>query len=157
MLVDDVWDLMSADVASDVEFVADIPDDFEIEADGDQIFRLIHNLVRNAVEALQQGQEPDPAIVRRITVSAKMEGRTTLIFVDDTGPGLPKKARENLFSAFKGSVRSGGTGLGLAIVHELVTAHGGTISLVDKETTGTCFRIDLPDQAPVKKRDRKKP
>ena len=62
----------------------------------------------------------------------------------DDGPGLPLKARENLFKAFKGSVRRGGSGLGLAIAAELVRGHGGALSLVESGEGGTRFRIDLP-------------
>ena len=68
------------------------------------------------------------------------------ISIEDNGPGMPPKARENLFAAFRGSARSGGTGLGLAIARELVLAHGGTIALVEKATPGTLFRIELPDR-----------
>ena len=68
------------------------------------------------------------------------------ILVTDTGPGLPQKARENLFSAFRGSARSGGTGLGLAIAHELVRAHGGTIRLVESVSGRTVFAITIPDR-----------
>ncbi|NKK38841.1 sensor histidine kinase, partial [Rhizobium leguminosarum bv. viciae] len=68
------------------------------------------------------------------------------ITVDDTGPGMPLKARQNLFAAFRGSARSGGTGLGLTIARELVLAHGGTIALVEKPTVGTQFRIEIPDR-----------
>ena len=59
---------------------------------------------------------------------------------------MPQKARENLFTAFRGSARSGGTGLGLAIARELVLAHGGTIALVEKPAAGTQFRIEIPDR-----------
>ncbi len=83
---------------------------------------------------------------RAITVSAMRTGSVVSISVDDTGPGMPPKARENLFAAFRGSARSGGTGLGLAIARELVLAHGGTIALVEKPTPGTLFRIELPDR-----------
>ncbi|MNL63269.1 Sensor histidine kinase TmoS [compost metagenome] len=73
-------------------------------------------------------------------------GSVVMIAIDDTGPGMPRKARENLFAAFRGSARSGGTGLGLAIARELVLAHGGTIALVEKPGPGTLFRIEIPDR-----------
>ena len=64
----------------------------------------------------------------------------------DTGPGLPKKARENLFAAFRGSARSGGTGLGLAIAQELARAHGGAVELVESVSGRTVFAVTIPDQ-----------
>jgi signal transduction histidine kinase len=125
-----------------VEFVIDVPEGFEIEADAEQMFRVVHNICRNALEALRA--DTDAAVVRRITVSARHEDCNTIIDIEDTGPGMPAKARENLFKAFHGSARAGGTGLGLAISQELVQAHGGTIELVDRTGPGTQFRIRLP-------------
>ena len=82
---------------------------------------------------------------RTVMVTGLRTGSVVSIAIDDNGPGMPEKARENLFAAFRGSVRSGGTGLGLAIARELVLAHGGTIALVEKATPGTLFRIELPE------------
>ena len=60
-------------------------------------------------------------------VLARREGAVTIIEVADTGPGVPERARANLFKAFQSVARKGGTGLGLAIAAELVQAHGGQI------------------------------
>jgi len=67
-----------------------------------------------------------------------------LIEVADDGPGLPPKARENLFRPFAGSARPGGTGLGLAIAREVMRAHGGDIALDESTGAGTIFRLSLP-------------
>ncbi|WP_099865731.1 sensor histidine kinase [Pararhizobium haloflavum] len=144
-LVEDVRDLVMVEPQPDIAFVVDVEPGLEVEADSEQLFRVIHNLVRNAFEALR-AMEGDSALVRRITLTARRSGSVVTILVDDTGPGMPAEARANLFTAFKGSARSGGTGLGLAIARELVTAHGGTLELVDKPDPGTAFRIVLPDQ-----------
>ena len=61
-------------------------------------------------------------------------------------PACLRKARENLFAAFRGSARSGGTGLGLAIAHELVRAHGGSLDLLESVGGRTVFAITIPDQ-----------
>ncbi|MDA4846252.1 sensor histidine kinase [Hoeflea poritis] len=156
-LVADVRDMLIVDAdlrpdgepapdASPVDFIIDVPEGLEIEADSEQLFRVIHNLCRNAIQALTADGMDDLAIVRRVTVSASVENGTATIDIDDTGPGMPAKARENLFTAFRGSARSGGTGLGLAIASELVRAHGGAIMLADKPGPGTRFRITLPNQ-----------
>jgi signal transduction histidine kinase len=142
-LVQEVSEVLSLDARGDIAFVAQIEPGLEVDADGEQLFRVIHNLCRNAVEALAQ----DPGIERRtVLVSGLRTGSVVSIAIEDNGPGMPEKARENLFAAFRGSVRSGGTGLGLAIARELVLAHGGTIALVEKATPGTLFRIELPDR-----------
>ena len=129
-----------------IDFVIDIPQGLELDVDSEQIFRVVHNLCRNAVQALSADEDDDLAVIKRITVSAALTNGTAIIEIDDTGPGMPARAREHLFTAFHGSARSGGTGLGLAIAHELVHAHGGTIALVDNPGSGTRFRITLPNQ-----------
>jgi signal transduction histidine kinase len=85
-------------------------------------------------------------VVSRVTVAAERIGTVSRITVTDTGPGLPEKARRNLFAAFRGSARSGGTGLGLAIAHELARAHGGTLDLVQSVGGHTQFALGIPDQ-----------
>jgi signal transduction histidine kinase len=90
--------------------------------------------------------DTESALDRRLTVSAERQGSVTRILDADTGPGLPAKAREHLFEAFRSSARSGGTGLGLVIAAELVRAHGGEIKLVEG-TIGATFRITIPDRA----------
>ncbi|MDE2062585.1 MAG: HAMP domain-containing histidine kinase [Bradyrhizobium sp.] len=109
------------------------------DADPDQLFRVLLNLVRNAEQAL----EGQPATQIRIT--GRREGAVAIIEVSDTGPGIPPATRENLFKAFQTSGRPGGSGLGLAIAAELVGAHGGEIHLVEG-TIGATFRITIPDR-----------
>ncbi len=144
-LCQEVREILAIDPESGIEFVEQVPPDVEIDCDGEQIFRVIHNLCRNAFQALLAFDASETAVVRRITLTAHRVGSVVSITVDDTGPGMPRKARENLFSAFRGSARSGGTGLGLVIARELVIAHGGTIGLVEKPGPGTQFRIEIPD------------
>ena len=115
-----------------------------MDADSDQLFRVLTNLARNAVQAM--AGDTESAVVRRLTVSAERQGSVSRILVADTGPGLPAKARENLFAAFRGSARSGGTGLGLAIAQELARAHGGAVELVESVGGRTVFAVTIPDQ-----------
>ncbi len=151
-LAQEVRDILALDPDGGIEFVELIAPDLEVDADSEQLFRVIHNICRNASQALITMGPDDPQTVRRITLSAQRIGAVVSIAIDDTGPGMPRKARENLFAAFRGAVRSGGTGLGLAIARELVLAHGGTIALVEKPGPGTLFRIEIPDR-PVALRD----
>lgn len=146
-LVEELHDLLGLDRAGGIEFINLVDTDFEIDADSDQLFRVLNNLCRNAIEAMES--DTDEALVKRLTISAERTGSVARILVEDTGPGLPAKARENLFAAFRGSARSGGTGLGLAISNELVRAHGGTIELVESEGGKTVFAITVPDRPVV--------
>lgn len=149
-LVEDVGDMLGrregpdgTRLEGDVGYEIDIPTALEVDADPDQIFRVLLNLVRNATQAFEADTEP--ALVRRITVSALRRGTVVTIRVADTGPGVPAKARENLFRPFQGGFRRGGTGLGLAICAELVRAHGGAIELVD-DGAGATFEVTIPDR-----------
>ncbi|MEA3536327.1 HAMP domain-containing sensor histidine kinase [Rhizobium sp. CC-YZS058] len=144
-LVADVLEVLAVDPKAGIEVRVAVPEELAIDADSEQLFRVVHNLCRNAVQALTlEAGEPEAGKV--LTVTALRTGSVVSITIDDNGPGMPAKARENLFAAFRGSARSGGTGLGLAIARELVLAHGGTIALVEKPTPGTLFRIELPDR-----------
>lgn len=124
---------------ADVIITTDIPKDLQVRADPEQLFRVLANLTRNARQAIvatgKQGQ---------ITLKGTDAINAWTIEVSDTGPGLPAKARDNLFTAFRGGARKGGAGLGLAIASELVRGHGGTLELVETGATGTVFRIILP-------------
>jgi len=108
-----------------------------VEADRDQLFRVVLNVARNAIEAG----------ARRVVVSAQADIEALVIEIADDGPGLPPKARDNLFRPFAGSARPGGTGLGLAIAREIMRAHGGDITLCDSTAAGTAFCLRLPDTA----------
>lgn len=142
-LVEDVGEILGLSAGTEIAFVNEIPRDLEIDADPEQLFRVLYNLCRNAVQAL----ESDTAQDKCITTSAARSEDGVRVAIDDNGPGMPQKAKENLFSAFRGSVRAGGTGLGLAIAREIIEAHRGWIVLEEKAGRGTRFRFELPDRA----------
>lgn len=148
-LIEAVRELAGLDESGRIGWESAVEPDLEVDADPDQLSRILLNLVRNALQALQTGaagagREPDPAR-DRVSVTAWREGATVDIEVADTGPGVPERARQHLFEPFKGSARMGGTGLGLAIAAELATAHGGGVTLADGPG-GARFRIAIPDR-----------
>ena len=110
-----------------------------VRADAEQLYRVISNLVRNARQAIMVSGN-----AAEISVTASETSENWLIEVTDTGPGLPKKAQEHLFTPFQGGVSKGGSGLGMAISEELVRGHGGSLELVCTSSDGTSFRIKLP-------------
>ena len=135
----------SAGLATDasITWVAAIERGLSIDADPDQLFRVLLNLVRNAAQALET--QPHGAGAMQIRITGRREGAVSILEVSDTGPGVPAKTRERLFEAFQTSGRPGGSGLGLAIAAELIRAHGGDIHLVEG-TIGATFRISIPDR-----------
>jgi signal transduction histidine kinase len=136
----------SAGLAADasITWINAIERGLTIDADPDQLFRVLLNLVRNAAQALETRPKSDASTLQ-IRVTGRREGSVAILEVSDTGPGVPAKAREHLFEAFQSSGRPGGSGLGLTIAAELVRAHGGGIDLVEG-TIGATFRIVIPDR-----------
>jgi len=143
-LLDEVRDTLGLGGGAGVGWVVSLEPGLKVDADPDQLFRVILNLTRNAVQALEARAPLDPAR-DQIRIRAKRLGTTVEIDVADTGPGIPAERRAHLFEAFVSSAKRGGTGLGLPIADELVRAHGGEIRIVDSKV-GTTFRIVLPDQ-----------
>ncbi|MEO3416978.1 HAMP domain-containing sensor histidine kinase [Roseovarius sp. CAU 1744] len=130
----------------DVSLSEDIPATLKVRADSEQLYRVIANLVRNARQAIIATGKPG-----EINVAALEDDENWLIRVADTGPGLPAKAQEFLFTPFQGGTSKGGTGLGLSIASELIRGHGGTLELERTGPDGTVFCVRLPkaDLQPV--------
>ncbi|WP_196259990.1 ATP-binding protein [Pelagibacterium limicola] len=124
-----------------IRFDNQVPETLDLKLDPDHVSRVLVNLFKNAREALEvMGEKtPDPAVV----LTAGREGDQVRIVIADNGPGLPPRARDNLFVAFEGSARAGGTGLGLAIARELTEANGGRLTLLDTPKD-TRFALDFP-------------
>ncbi len=141
-LVEEVGDGLDLPREGSVGWEIAIADDLMVDADHEHLFRVLNNLVRNAVQALEAHTTDDPRVVK---VAGARHGSGVRITVTDNGPGVPQRARERLFQAFQSTARKGGTGLGLAIAHELIIAHGGTLRLLDA-TSGASFEIVIPDR-----------
>jgi signal transduction histidine kinase len=143
-LAEEVRDTIGIGAETRIAFITAVERDMTVDADADQLFRVMLNLVRNAHQALDARAPNDPGR-DQIRIVGRREGAVAVIEVSDTGPGVPERARQHLFEAFQGSTRPGGTGLGLAIASELIRAHGGTVTLADG-TVGATFRIAIPDR-----------
>lgn len=138
-LADEVVEAEGLTQEGPVQTLIDINAGLVARADHEQLFRVLANLVRNARQAIEaQGGGGT------IELSAGETETEWWLRVGDSGPGLPPKAREHLFSAFQGGARRGGTGLGLAIAAELVRGHGGRLDLARSDADGTEFLIHLP-------------
>jgi signal transduction histidine kinase len=144
-LIEEVHEALGLSFDMPIRWIVSVERALTVEADHDQLFRVLVNVARNAVQALEARGQRDPAR-DQIRITGRREGGVVVLEVSDTGPGVPEKARAHMFQAFQGSARSGGTGLGLAIAAELVRAHGGEIRLVPG-TIGATFRITIPDSA----------
>ena len=105
-----------------------------VEADREQITRVLRNLILNAIDAMPQG---GTLTVRTVALEsgARLE-------VSDTGQGLTSEECERLFTPYY-TTKTHGTGLGLAIVQSVVSDHKGRIAVESEKGKGTTFRIDL--------------
>lgn len=109
--------------------------------DPSQLHQVLVNLVVNAIQAMPEG-----GVLR---VGTECVGREVLLIVEDTGIGMSKSTRENIFMPFFTTKQVGqGTGLGLAVVHGIVTKHGGTIEVESEESVGSSFRVRFPLDSP---------
>lgn len=139
-IVRDVFDAEQLAVTDDlVTFENEVPPGLMVRADSEQLYRVLSNLTRNARQAIEASKKPG-----RVLVAAGDDESSWWIRVTDTGPGLPAKAKDHLFTPFQGGARKGGSGLGLAISAELVRGHGGRLSLTSTGPEGTVFTVTLP-------------
>jgi signal transduction histidine kinase len=114
--------------APDIKVVLDGPYEATISADGDQLRRLLLNLVRNACQAG----------AKHVSITPTAEG----VCVTDDGPGIPAEQAEQVFDAFY-TTRQKGTGLGLALCRRIAETHGGTLTLDNPGDPGACFVVVL--------------
>lgn len=113
---------------------ADVP--IIVAVDPDRMRQVVWNLVKNAVQA-----SPHRGTVEVRT--GRDEAGRAFLEVADEGSGISEEQRERLFDMFY-SGRSHGVGLGLALVKQIVDQHEGRIEIIDRDGTGTCFRVTLP-------------
>src|SRR5258706_557117 len=92
-----------------VNFDNRVPSPFQIDADSEQLFRVLLNLLSNAREALESPDQKE----KHIVVDARRKDGAVTIEIADTGPGIPPAVRERLFQPFAGTARAGGSRLGL--------------------------------------------
>jgi signal transduction histidine kinase len=122
-----------------IAFVLNLEDRGIARFDEGKMTRALHNLVRNAQDAIGD-------TAGTITVDVKRDKDDLVISVSDTGPGIPKEIEGKLFQSFVTAGKKGGTGLGLAIVKKVVEEHGGQVSVTSSKK-GAVFTIRLPQTA----------
>jgi signal transduction histidine kinase/putative methionine-R-sulfoxide reductase with GAF domain len=137
---DDVRDQLESDLAKrGIELVVDIQEKGTARFDEGKILRAVHNLARNAAEAMA-GVGGGKFVIK---VTRDKADRALVVTFSDTGPGIPKEIEHRLFQSFVTSGKRGGTGLGLAIVKKIVDEHGGSIS-VQSSSRGATFKLRIP-------------
>ncbi|MDM7922398.1 MAG: ATP-binding protein [Pyrinomonadaceae bacterium] len=129
-----------------IALINEIAPEGRVTADLMRLEQMLTNLIDNAIKFNREGGT--------VTVSLESRGDKDLVFVKDTGEGLPSSHLSRIFERFyrvdRGRTREvGGTGLGLAIVKHLAKLHGGEVSVRSTLGQGTEFVIELPVNANV--------
>ncbi len=124
-----------------VELVIELADKGTARFDEGKILRVIHNIARNAAEAMA---DKGGKLTIKVTRDKDKSGEEVLVLTfSDNGPGIPKEIEHRLFQSFVTSGKKGGTGLGLAITKRIAEEHGGSIS-VHSSSRGATFKMRLP-------------
>ena len=108
--------------------------------DENKMMRVVHNLARNAAQAMPDGGE--------FEISVQETDDAIVFEFQDNGPGIPIDLQNRVFDPFTTAGKKDGTGLGLAIVKKIVDQHQGSILLKSAPKRGACFRISLPKRIP---------
>ena len=133
----DIREQLQTDLArGGVELVIELADKGTARFDEQKVTRVIHNVARNASEAMGRGGG-------KFTIKVSRDKEDLVVTMSDTGPGIPKDIEHRLFQSFVTSGKKGGTGLGLAITKRIAEEHGGSIS-VHSSSRGATFKLRLP-------------
>lgn len=111
-----------------------------LDADKDQMVRVLTNLVVNAYQAMPDGGS--------VTIGGRVVDGSTVVTVQDSGEGISDEAAQRLFEPFA-TTKAAGTGLGLTIVRRLVEQHGGEVSIQNSPAGGACATVRIPRRAAV--------
>jgi signal transduction histidine kinase len=117
-----------------VQILLEVPDGIDLPLVRSQIERVFFNLIANAFEAMPEGGT--------VRIGARKAGRSVLVELEDTGPGIPACICDRLFEPFVTSGKEGGLGLGLALSRQTIRDSGGDIWT--EPAAGARFVIRLP-------------
>lgn len=146
-LIREVVELYSTN-QSDAKIILDLKGKPIITADADRMRQLLINLIKNALEAMQEkttGEESILSIYSEIELMDVMDNRRDnfVLNICDTGPGISENLLPHLFEPYK-TTKVKGTGLGLAIVKRIVEEHDGWVTAKNNTDNGATISIYLP-------------
>ena len=127
---------MTRIIPDEVVLMREVGCNDEIMADAGRLARMLLNLVKNSIEAMQNG-----GILR---IAVKRREGNVVFRVSDTGCGIEPELQVKIFEPFVTFGKSKGTGLGMAIVKSAIEAHGGTIAIQSEVGVGTAIEVSVP-------------
>ena len=166
VVIDNALHILKRTIPKMIRLNVDVDDENEIfvYADSGQLEQVLINLIKNAVDAIDQNKGGEITVACEKGVFSPKEilsknlpgGEYVLVSVSDTGIGMDKCVTEQIFDPFFTTKEIGkGTGLGLATVYGIVNEHGGGISCYSEPGKGTTFRVYLPAIHRTRKSDGK--
>ena len=120
-----------------IRFTPPNTEGLRIKMDRAQLVRIVTNLVKNAVQAVEETENP------AIDVAIESSQENVLLLVSDNGKGIAQDHKDKVFEP-KFTTKSSGMGLGLAMVKNIVESYRGTISFTSQTGKGTVFRVEFP-------------
>ena len=121
-----------------ISYSESIPQDLRVSVPPHDLEEIFLNTMINSIQAMENGGQ--------LVVSAKRDGRNTVLLIEDTGIGIPKDKVDKVFDLFYSTKKAGeGTGLGMWMTYELVVKYKGTIDLQSTEGVGTSVNISIPE------------
>ena len=146
-LLDRVLILLKYDIAkTDIRIFLDvIPEDLRITLDENQVEQVFINLIKNAMQALESEENEIESPEIRIRAQSAPEG-STVITIEDNGPGIDEDALEKIFIPFY-TTKKGGSGIGLTLSKQIMRLHNGTITVKSKVNQGTTFTLKFIAQS----------
>jgi len=140
-LIDEVAELYVGNSVN-VEIKTQLDSDLDsIDADAGRLRQLLHNLIKNGIEACNGSQAPCLTIQTRLFVTEELKAVELNVY--DNGPGIPSELLEHLFEPYV-SAKPKGSGLGLAIVKKIVEEHHGVVWVENEDDGGARFIIRMP-------------
>lgn len=137
-LIRSIHHLFGENDSDGMDIGTEIPDEpIHVLADKNQLLRVLNNLVKNAIQAIPDGQQG------RVTISLRRQEDRAVIRVEDNGRGIPPEMQEKVFMP-NFTTKSSGTGLGLAICRNIVDQMQGRIYFQTRPGSGTVFVVELP-------------
>ena len=135
-VLDSVIDLVGHSAGKGIQFHKEnTPTVPTLLGDEEQLTQVILNLTLNAAQAMPEGGD--------VWLTARQEDDGNVIQIRDQGPGIPEADMDRIFDPFF-TTKDTGTGLGLAVVHQIVTQHGGTVTVTRNQDQGTTFNLFFP-------------
>jgi signal transduction histidine kinase len=147
VVTEEILELLSPQIqGADVRVVVELPEQAEVQADFSGLRQVLYNVILNAIQAM--AEKPVPAgemqPERVLTIGGRRESAQWLLWVEDTGPGIPPGDEQRIFEAFH-TTKAAGSGFGLSIARAIIDSHGGEI-LARRAPRGVVrIEITLPE------------